>query len=568
MLRDRPLIATRFLLLTALSTSEQMALAQQVPACPEPIASCALEGCWEATQSLPFAPIHAILLRTGRVLLVNSSADADDPHIGLLDPDSGAFEQLEDGPTADGGTDPHNIFCAGHVVLSNGSVLFRGGIFLPVHAAYTSIYTPDLAGGSGTWCEGPLELWNDGQNDIATWRYYPSLMNTATGVLAFDGNVLSQGQDNCPNSSTGNANMPAVYSTQGEVGICGSWTRLDDAEYFPENCPGYQTGEPHSFALGWYPFTFLLPDGSTLVAGYSDVTDARDPDPYMTRLLDPTRTMWQQVAPTAIVGQSAVFFQKRVENETRSIVLKGGGNSQSLLTESAGSDQVYAIDVTNTSNLAWVAEDPLPTNRVDHYLVALPDGKVLAINGLLFASGPSGAVAVRRPALYDPYLPEAENRWREMNACSSVARPHHSVAVLLPSGAVLSAGGDFPAEAASYEIYKPPYFFQGTRPEIAGIPASAVYGTWFNVDVSVSASSITAARLIRPGAATHSFDQEQRMLELEFTVLDSDTIRIKAPQNGNLAPPGYYLLFVATGTNGTLPSEGKFIRIRSYLSPP
>lgn len=85
--------------------------------------------------------------------------------------------------------------------------------------------------------------------------------------------------------------------------------------------------------------------------------------------------------------------------------------------------------------------------------------------------------------------------------------------------------------------------------------------------MSVAASSVTAVRLIRPGAVTHSFDQDQRMLELEYTVLDSDTIRVKAPQNGNVAPPGYYMLFVATGTNGALPSEGKFILVRSYISP-
>lgn len=477
MLPKGELIAKQVLLLIGPCFLSHRGLAQQLPACPDPVASCALEGCWEAREPLPFTPVHSVVLRTGRVLLVNSSADADNPLIGLLDPVSDTFQQLEHGPTADGGARDHNLFCAGHVVLSNGSVLFRGGIFLPFHASYTSIYVPDPAGGLGTWCEGPLELWNDGQNNIATWRYYPSLMNTAIGVLAFDGNVLADTQDNCPNSTTGNANMPAVYSTQGEVGVCGSWTRLDDAEYFPENCPGYQAGQPHSFALGWYPFTFLLSDGSTLIAGYSDLTDARDPDPYMTRLPDPTRTMWQQVEATATVGQSAVFFQKRVGNEVRSIVMKAGGNSQSGLVEVAGSDQVYTLGVTNTSNLAWVTEDPLPTNRVDFYLVALPDGKILAINGLLFAAGPNDAVAVKRPTVYDPYSPESENRWREMNACSEVGRPHHNIAILTPSGAVLSAGGDFPSEAASYEIYKPPYFYQGTRPEITSSPPAAAPST-------------------------------------------------------------------------------------------
>lgn len=139
MLHNRELIASRVLLVTGHCSLSHTGLAQQLPACPDPIESCALEGCWEARQSLPFAPVHSVLLRTGRVLLVNSSADAENPLIGLLDPASGTFQQLDDGPTADGGTEPHNIFCAGHVVLSSGSVLFRGGVFLPFHASHTSV---------------------------------------------------------------------------------------------------------------------------------------------------------------------------------------------------------------------------------------------------------------------------------------------------------------------------------------------------------------------------------------------------------------------------------------------
>lgn len=74
------------------------------------------------------------------------------------------------------------------------------------------------------------------------------------------------------------------------------------------------------------------------------------------------------------------------------------------------------------------------------------------------------------------------------------------------------------------------------------------------------AAQVTKVRLIRTGAATHSFDHNQRVLELRFTA-GGGTVTIAAPANAHIAPPGYYLLFIATGENGSLPSEVKFIRL-------
>ncbi len=449
-----------------------------------------------------------------------------------------------------------------------------------------------------------------GPVDVPTWRYYPSLVTLGNGhVMALDGNTFLEDQQECPNSFSGNGNVPAVWSVLGETppggsDVLGAWTLLDNAEYYPEyvpdagqgdpTCPAPAPEHPHRFALGWYPFWFVLGDGSLFYAGFSDQADCSDfactdaqqrSAIYMTRLLDPTRSMWQDVGATPIVGQTAVLYQKRVGGEVRTLVTKAGGNGQNfgvnsaVLPESFGERRVFTIDVTNTSSLNWVEDDPMPEPRQEFYLVALPSGHLLASPGISapYSEGtcpadpndPGQFSPVLRPALYDPQAAPG-SRWTSMDAPVASPRVHHHTTLLLPDGSVWSAGGDYPSEGCLklYQIYKPPYFFQGARPEIVGVPASAVYGTWFNVDVSVSAGSITAVRLIRPGAATHSFDQDQRMLELEYSVLDSDTIRVKAPQNGNVAPPGYYLLFVATGTNGTLPSEGKFIRIRSYLSPP
>ncbi len=555
---------------------------------------CATDECWDSEVTLQISPAHAILLHNGRVLCFQRT---DAPNsIALIHVPTSTTQYLIDGPRNPNG-DRYDVFCAGHAALADGRVILRGGnaAVRIDEAKFTPFYEPDPTGGAGTWSAGPLEVWDGLGDPVHTARYYPTLTTLGDGkVLSLDGNVANRflDQQECPDPNSGNGNIPALYEKLSTPGSPGQWKLLADAEYFPEygkpsSACEAPLGNPNTFAMPWYPFVFQLQDGSTLYAGFSDQADCSDVDCdqpgerdtlYLSRMIDPTRTMWQTVGSSPIVGQTAVFYQKRVNEEVRSIVMKAGGNnagSQAGLPEYNGDDRVYTMDVTNTSSLAWVQDDSMPETRIDFYLVALPDGAVLAMGGTSQqpADDPNdpylGFHPVLRPARYDPYRP-AGQRWTSFDAPLASPRVHHAVAVLLPDGSVFSAGGDYPGFGSlkKYQIYKPPYFFQGARPEIVGVPASAVYGTWFNVDVSVSAGSITAVRLIRPGAATHSFDQDQRMLELEYSVLDSDTIRVKAPQNGNVAPPGYYLLFVATGTNGTLPSEGKFIRIRSYLSPP
>ncbi len=57
-------------------------------------------------------------------------------------------------------------------------------------------------------------------------------------------------------------------------------------------------------------------------------------------------------------------------------------------------------------------------------------------------------------------------------------------------------------------------------------------------------TDIAKVRLLRPGAATHSWDINQRTVELPFPKPSSTRLRITAPDNPNLAPPGWYMLFV------------------------
>ena len=72
------------------------------------------------------------------------------------------------------------------------------------------------------------------------------------------------------------------------------------------------------------------------------------------------------------------------------------------------------------------------------------------------------------------------------------------------------------------------------------------------------ANSIKSVVLIRAGAATHSFDFEQRFVGLTYQVVGGG-LQPKAPANGNVAPPGYYLLFIVN--NDGVPSVARFVHL-------
>jgi hypothetical protein len=71
--------------------------------------------------------------------------------------------------------------------------------------------------------------------------------------------------------------------------------------------------------------------------------------------------------------------------------------------------------------------------------------------------------------------------------------------------------------------------------------------------------AISKVTLIRLGSVTHAFDANQRFLRLSFT-RTTGGLNVKAPANGNLAPPGHYMIFVVNGTG--VPSVGRVIRIK------
>ncbi|KAF3013026.1 hypothetical protein E8E14_008981 [Neopestalotiopsis sp. 37M] len=186
------------------------------------------------------------------------------------------------------------------------------------------------------------------------------------------------------------------------------------------------------------------------------------------------------------------------------------------------------------------------------------NGTVLADGKVLVTGGTSGSgfnnldsnVVVRIAEMMDP---EATNReWIEMDEEEN-PRCYHSIALLLPDGRVLSAGGgeyggcDADDCHADGQLFAPPYLFiDGPRPTIATKAADIKipYDKEFSLTVGDD-DRIGAVNLVKLGSVTHCNNFGQQFVPLTMSKKqEGNKIFYKGPKNPNYAPPGYYMLFI------------------------
>lgn len=207
--------------------------------------------------------------------------------------------------------------------------------------------------------------------------------------------------------------------------------------------------------------------------------------------------------------------------------------------------------------------------------IILPNGTVLAEGGSVNNESPNPAG--KHADLYDPV-----SNGFSSGGTASYSRLYHSVALLLPDATVMSMGSN-PGPRGNYEpaieIYTPAYLFDSSdhlipaanRPNIIGITPGVIgYNAPFSVTYT-STSAISSAVLVRPGSATHTFDMDQRLIGLcgpspQPPCNGSGTLNLTSPPNGNIAPPGYYMLFLLDSTG--VPSVAQFIQLSPYATTP
>jgi uncharacterized protein YjdB len=481
-------------------------------------------GTWVTLPYLmPINPISATLLHTGKILIVAGSENDPDNY-------SAGGESYRNAVWDPTGTDessitvqnvPYDVFCSGTAVLPDGRPLVIGGT---ASYAFTgdnraSIFNPTT------------ETFVQSQN-MVDGRWYGTATALGDGrIIAFSGY----------GSGGGINNTVEIYSlTDAGAG----WTAPATAPFSPP----------------LFPRLLLLPDGTVFFTGQGTGNQTANSWRF-----NPANQQWTSSAATTGMRQygSAVLLPL-LPPSYRPQVMNFGGS---------GLSSTEIIDLS-ASSPTWAPGPNMSTGRIEMNAVILPNGKVLAEGGSVTNEVPD--TPGKTADLYDP----VSNSFSS-GGTASFSRLYHSTALLLPDATVMSMGSN--PDGGNYEpaieIYTPPYLFDANdqpitnRPAITGTsPASGVVG--YNAPFSVtytSASPISRAVLVRPGADTHGFDMDQRLIGLcgpspQPSCSGAGTLNLTAPPNGNLAPPGYYMLFLLDSAG--VPSKAQFIQLSPYTTTP
>ena len=342
-----------------------------------------------------------------------------------------------------------------------------------------------------------------------------------------------------------NARVPERFTPWAAAGS--QWSQLSSAPKFDRDL---------------YPFIFQLPSGNLLYAGKLA---------HSSRLLLSGTPAWTDTAYSGLLTSAGGYLRgggtSAVMYEPGKVMLKGigySGSSPQITTR-------IAFDA-NDATSGWtevMSDSGKGLARTNHNLTVLPDGKVLATGGASELNAQHLAQKREQHAeIWDP----STALWSLTALASEPAkRGYHSTGLLLPDARVLCLGGDQNDDIFKGTIYEPPYLFANgggyaTRPRILSYPDTMIYGPHCYTVTFYQAASISRVCLIRPGAATHAFNQNQRYAPLDFTQ-GAGVLTVRPPSNGYLAPPGDYLLFVCDGTSRKTPSVAKWVTVAPRHDP-
>jgi hypothetical protein len=512
----------------------------------------------------------------------------------------------------------NDLFCSGHLQLSDGNVLFAGG---------TSSY---YAGGAFTGSKW-LNLYDWKQDKwrvvgkMAGGRWYPTLLELANGKVAIIGGL----DFDAPNQI--NPTLEIFDPAGGGLQLID----LRSIEGSPFNTK-IEGGDVYD-SIDLYPRIFSLSDGRFLLTGdeagiegvlvphrsrntyLMAIREGADGEAQVSFSPGPLRQETNRAYGTAvqipgseevlliggIVGSNSISFGREGRIDPKRF--PGVSVSRTLQHWSPGEGVGHWDSTVNF----------LPTPRANLQAVILPTRQLLVLNGGLFPE--------YQPRL-DPLLltPDstAPGGYRlEAQPEASLPRLYHNGALLLPDGRVLSTGGNanratytdmglrvdvlgdpetffrfpnfhnaqgeeesfsidtfykdpqhyyadqntepfVPAEIWQSEVFSPPYLVsEGDRPRIIRAPAQLVYGQTFTIKVASAKSGAEPndAVLVKLGSVTHSFDFGQRLAVLQNESTTAGSLVLKAPTNANLYPPGYYMLFCLDQRG--IPSQARIVQL-------
>lgn len=471
-------------------------------------------GLWRV---LPYVsdvlPVHAALLPTGEVFFFagsgNSTVRFDSPAFAQDQVAMGVVWDQSRGDQFEAVTNlrepagrPVDFFCGNEAFLADGRLLVVGG---------TQVYDPFHGRPDAQILDPETRAWTR-TLPMQVGRWYPAIVTRGDGTVLVASGLDENGQT---------SDVLEVYRDGQGFEVSG---RLP---------------------LPLYGHLILLEDGRLFYTGGQMDTPAES----LPQVFDVTGAGVQPVgglSDAALRNQSASVLLPPAQDQ-RVLIMGGGPDDEDEATARAD-----VVDF-KAARPAYTPAAPMNFDRMHLNAVLLPDRTVLVSGG---AGKRESAILARRKAeVYDP----ATDAWTVL-AEATVTRMYHSVALLLPDARVVTAGSNpgrgardkwrdpvpampDPNEELRLEVFSPPYLFRGPRPTITQSPPQCAYGQVIRVQ-SPEAGAIRWVSLIRPGCTTHSFNTGQRLVDAPITGRQGDVLTAQVPAEANLAPPGWYMLFL------------------------
>ncbi|MDD9381284.1 galactose oxidase early set domain-containing protein [Streptomyces sp. ZAF1911] len=444
-----------------------------------------------------------------------------------------------------------------------------------------------------------------GNPDLTGGRWYPTLVTLHSGsVMAFSGHPGSGDQAH-------NNDLPEEFSRTPEPK--GTWRRL----------PTLTDSSAHTYysdhGLPLYPRMHVLPYGGVVCTNPLKRPRDKLPPRLQAQTSDRMPATTLAYLPDALAAPLGGLFAPLALFPTADDAASdyGGYSSSSVLLplgqppadpglRNASKDYVahlmvcgginrqpYRLDLTgwqpgaSAGSWDWKPTGPraIQQRRMHANATILPTGEILLTGGINDKPldipeppPPPDIKAVHTPELYNPYL----DKWTVLDGPEERLDPprnYHSVALLMPDGRVWSAGGNDNAATSDADavpphddrrnldigLFEPWYHGHPDRPYITAAPSLACPGETIAVETTF-ASQIDRVVLVRCGSSTHSFNPDQRLVELAFEYVGGRALRVRMAPDNHILPPGPYLLFTLKELHGTpgLPSTGADI----YVVPP
>ena len=464
-----------------------------------------------------------------------------------------------------------DVFCAHHAFIGDGRLLIAGGTSKWSNDADDAQHDHglDFLGHSRCWLYNPrVREWvetarlnrNPDQPDEARsgGRWYPGLVPLGDGsAVAFFGHLDSgdfRHRNTLPErffpSRAGWVNLPA------EIGKSG-----------PPDTGGRR--------FLFFPRAYTLPGGKLFSATPLPATFAAEPGgsdgPHRSTTFDPDAGTYATPRAGNADGVHGGWDWPAV---LLPLLPRDGQYNARALYWNGATPRAIDIDAATPNWADAGSRDAAVVGRQRRFcnMVLLPTGQVCVVGGM-HVHDPEDPV--NQAELFTPDIDWSTNAYNSLGGVWSLEpgnainnRNYHSSALLLPNGKVWVGGSSIGANAGNpattsirkIELYEPPYVAVANRIQISSVRALLPYGEEFDVGLDLAATNVARAALIRNSSVTHSTDNDQRYVGLEIVSRSGNTIRLKAPPTGNVAPPGYYMLWVVD-TSGNPCRLAPFVRL-------